>query len=67
MTLPRKSREFQNHHFDSTIWNDFKFRDDDIIIATYAKSGTTWVQRFSISKLMKRNGRKSSNIAVSII
>ncbi|MEJ2441129.1 MAG: sulfotransferase domain-containing protein, partial [Gammaproteobacteria bacterium] len=24
-----------NHHFDSTIWNDFKFRDDDIIIATY--------------------------------
>jgi aryl sulfotransferase len=34
-----------NHHFDSTIWNDFKFRDDDIIIATYAKSGTTWVQQ----------------------
>ena len=42
---PEKSREFHNHHFDSTIWNDFEFRDDDIIIATYAKSGTTWVQQ----------------------
>ena len=42
---PQKTREFQNHHFDSTIWNDFDFRDDDIVIATYAKSGTTWVQQ----------------------
>ncbi len=38
---PVNSREFQNHHFDSTIWNYFEFRDDDIIIATYAKSGRT--------------------------
>lgn len=42
---PQKTREFHNHHIDSTIWNDFKFRDDDIVIATYAKSGTTWVQQ----------------------
>lgn len=44
-TAPKKTRELQNHHFDSTIWNDFVFRDDDIIIGTYAKSGTTWVQQ----------------------
>ncbi|TXL04959.1 sulfotransferase, partial [Methylococcaceae bacterium CS3] len=43
--IPRKTREFQNHHFDSTIWNDFRFRYNDIIIATYAKSGTTWMQQ----------------------
>ena len=42
---PAKTRELHNHHFDSTIWNDFRFRDDDIIIATYAKSGTTWMQQ----------------------
>lgn len=42
---PTKLREFQNHHFDSTIWNDFKFRQGDIIISTYAKSGTTWMQQ----------------------
>ncbi len=43
--VPAKTRELHNHHFDSTIWNDFKFRDDDIVISTYAKSGTTWVQQ----------------------
>jgi aryl sulfotransferase len=30
---------------DSTIWNDFNFRDDDIVVATYAKTGTTWMQQ----------------------
>jgi aryl sulfotransferase len=42
---PEKTRDLQSHHFDSTIWDDFAFRDDDIVIATYAKSGTTWVQQ----------------------
>jgi aryl sulfotransferase len=42
---PVKTRELHNHHFDSTIWNDLQFRDDDIIIATYAKAGTTWMQQ----------------------
>jgi aryl sulfotransferase len=45
LDLPGKKRELHNHHFDSTIWNDFKFREDDIIIGTYAKSGTTWMQQ----------------------
>lgn len=42
---PVKTRELHNHHFDSTAWNDFAFRDDDIVIATYAKAGTTWMQQ----------------------
>lgn len=42
---PQKARELHSHHFDSTIWNDFTFRDDDIVIGTYAKSGTTWTQQ----------------------
>ena len=52
---PKKTRELHNHHFDSTIWNDLRFRDDDIVIATYAKSGTTWVQQI-IAQLLFDGG-----------
>lgn len=48
---PQKVRELHNHHFDSTVWNDFDFRDDDVVISTYAKSGTTWVQQI-VSQLI---------------
>lgn len=48
---PAKARELHNHHFDSTIWNEFKFRDDDIIISTYGKAGTSWTQQM-IAQMM---------------
>ena len=44
-TWPKKTREIQNVICDSTRWNGFKFRDDDVIVATYAKTGTTWTQQ----------------------
>ncbi len=58
---PCKTRELQNHHFDSTIWNDFVFRDDDIFIGTYAKSGTTWMQQI-VSQLLF-NGEEGLEVA----
>ena len=56
---PVKTRELHNHHFDSTIWNDFAFRDDDIVIATYAKSGTTWTQQI-VGQLIFGGRRRTS-------
>lgn len=58
---PQKTREFHNHHFDSTMWNDFNFRDDDIVISTYAKSGTTWLQQI-VSQLIF-NGEEGMDVA----
>jgi aryl sulfotransferase len=58
---PRKTREIQNHHMDSRIWNDFKFRDDDIVVATYAKAGTTWMQQI-VGQLVFR-GDESVDVA----
>lgn len=58
---PVKTREIHNHHFDSTVWNDFQFRDDDIVIGTYAKSGTTWTQQI-VSQLVF-NGAEGINVA----
>lgn len=56
-----KTRELHNHHMDSTVWNDFQFRDGDIIVATYAKSGTTWLQQI-ISQLLF-NGAEGLEVA----
>lgn len=42
--LPTVTRIYQNHHLDSTRWTRFTPRDDDIIISTPYKSGTTWMQ-----------------------
>ena len=42
---PQKTRDLHNHHFDSTVWDDFAFRHGDIVVATYAKTGTTWTQQ----------------------
>lgn len=42
---PVKARDIHNHHMNSTVWDSFKFRDGDIVIGTYGKSGTTWAQQ----------------------
>ena len=42
---PERTREYRNHHLDSTRWDQFAARDDDIIVTTAYKAGTTWVQR----------------------
>ncbi|MBO0814242.1 MAG: sulfotransferase domain-containing protein [Actinobacteria bacterium] len=37
-------RRYKAHDEDSARWLGFPFRDDDIVISTRSKTGTTWVQ-----------------------
>ena len=39
------SRAVRSRVFDSARWDGYRPRADDIIIATYSKCGTTWMQR----------------------
>ncbi len=54
--LPEVTRVYQNHHIDSTRWQVFKPRPDDIVVATTQKSGTTWTQQI-ISLLLFQDGK----------
>jgi len=43
--LRAPSRIVHSRAYDSRQWDGWQPRGDDIIIATYAKCGTTWMQR----------------------
>jgi aryl sulfotransferase len=42
---PVKTRDIHNSVFDSSVWNAFPIRTGDIIVASWAKSGTAWTQQ----------------------
>lgn len=42
---PAVARVYQNGMLDSTYWNHYDPRPDDIVISTSMKAGTTWMQR----------------------
>jgi aryl sulfotransferase len=42
---PEKTGELVMWVEDSRPWNGFRFRPDDIVISTWSKTGTTWVQQ----------------------
>jgi aryl sulfotransferase len=56
---PQKTRELGNATLDSRRWNHFPFRDDDVVVATWAKTGTTWMQQI-VSQLIFRGAEGHS-------
>lgn len=41
-TSRRKTQELRTAILDSTRWNQFTYRDDDIVVVSWGKSGSTW-------------------------
>jgi aryl sulfotransferase len=57
----QKKFEVRRNHIDSTMWDGFTFRPDDIFIGSYAKSGTTWLQTIIAQIIF--NGQEGLNVA----
>jgi aryl sulfotransferase len=51
--------EVRSHTFDSARWANYRPRPDDIIISTYPKCGTTWMQRIVCMLVFKSAEAKS--------
>ena len=63
-TRPRVRHTYLSHHLDSTRWESYTPRDDDVVIATYIKSGTTWMQAI-VSHLIFQDLQARSLMEVS--
>jgi len=46
------NKEYVNNFMDSRLWEIFEPRDDDIIICSPYKAGTTWLQRICVLVLL---------------
>lgn len=61
---PVKQRELQNVIVDSTRWNGFEFRDGDVVVGTWSKSGTTLTQQI-IAELLSGGAGRALGLSTS--
>ena len=64
MDVIQPKREIRNYLMDSRKWGRIVFRDDDIVIATFSKSGTTLTQQI-VSQLLSNGASTDMGIASS--
>jgi aryl sulfotransferase len=63
--LPERTREYRNHHLDSTRWDHYRPREGDIVVTTAYKAGTTWTQRILSALILdlEPNGRRLMEVS----
>ena len=55
---PIRTQRYSGFATDSTRWDDFRHRDDDIFICTPCKCGTTWTQALCALLIFKNPEHK---------
>lgn len=63
--VPKQNLRFQHVLLNSDRWDWFQPRDDDIIISTSLKSGTTWMQTIVASLLFPSGDQPGATNAIS--
>lgn len=53
---PEIRHAYEHHHLAAHRWKDFEVRDDDIVISTSYKAGTTWMQTIVGNILFNESG-----------
>lgn len=60
----RKRGDLIHRLVDSRRWDNFPFRDDDVVIGTWAKSGTTWCQQI-VTQLIHRGQERIATMDIA--
>lgn len=56
MELPERTTTYVGHLTDTSRWNSFQVRRDDLFICTPPKCGTTWTQAICANLIFRRSG-----------
>ena len=43
--LPLRTKSYKNLRIDTSRWDCYVARSGDVVVATYAKNGTTWMEQ----------------------
>ena len=63
--LPQRTRSYENVRIDSARWDHYAPRKGDVVVATYTKNGTTWMEHI-VLHLIHRGSSKPTIHEVAI-